>query len=44
LGSADTCSPGRRVIRWSQSEIARFDDDPFVSVSYPDLVEDGGAC
>jgi hypothetical protein len=30
------------VIRWSQPEIALYDDDPFVRMSYPDLIEEGG--
>jgi hypothetical protein len=30
------------VIRWSQPEIVLYDDDPFVRMSYPDLIEDGG--
>lgn len=35
--------PHGRVIRWTQPEIVLYDDDPFVRMSYPDLVEDGGA-
>ncbi|MDO9542753.1 MAG: sialidase family protein, partial [Kiritimatiellia bacterium] len=35
-------SPEGRVIRWSQPEIVLYDDDPFIRMSYPDLVEDGG--
>ncbi len=35
-------SPGGRVIHWSQPEILLYDDDPFIRMSYPDLVEDGG--
>jgi hypothetical protein len=35
-------SPRGKVIRWSQPEIALYDDDPAVRMSYPDLVEDGG--
>ena len=31
-----------RVIRWSQPEIALYDDDSYVRMSYPDLVEDAG--
>ena len=30
------------MIRWSQPEIALYDDDPIIRMSYPDLVEDGG--
>ncbi len=29
-------------IEWSQPEILLYDDDPYIRMSYPDLVEDGG--
>jgi hypothetical protein len=29
-------------IEWSQPEILLYDDDPFIRMSYPDLIEDGG--
>ena len=35
-------SPKGRVIRWSEPEILLYDADPFVRMSYPDLIEDGG--
>lgn len=35
-------SPAGKVILWSQPEILLYDDDPFIRMSYPDLVEDGG--
>ncbi len=35
-------SPEGKVIHWSQPEILLYDDDPFIRMSYPDLVEDGG--
>lgn len=31
-----------KMIEWSQPEILLYDDDPYVRMSYPDLVEDGG--
>jgi hypothetical protein len=34
--------PGGRVIHWTEPEILLYDDDPFIRMSYPDLVEDGG--
>ncbi|MFA6546692.1 MAG: LamG-like jellyroll fold domain-containing protein [Limisphaerales bacterium] len=34
--------PGGKVIHWSQPEILLYDDDPYIRMSYPDLVEDGG--
>lgn len=37
---ADT--PEGKVIRWSQPEIALYDDDTYIRMSYPDFVEDGG--
>lgn len=35
-------SPEGKVIQWSQPEILLYDDDPFIRMSYPDLMEDGG--
>lgn len=35
-------SPHGKIIRWTQPEIVLYDDDPYVRMSYPDLVEDGG--
>ena len=31
-----------RVIQWSQPEIVLYDDDSYIRMSYPDLVEDEG--
>ncbi|NQU41879.1 hypothetical protein HQ520_01245 [bacterium] len=42
LGGIEADSPEGRIIRWSQPEIVLYDDDTFVRMSYPDLVEDGG--
>ena len=33
---------GRRL-EWSEPEIVLYEDDPFIRMSYPDLVEEGGA-
>jgi hypothetical protein len=41
-GGVEADSPHGKVIRWSQPEIVLYDDDPFIRMSYPDLVEDGG--
>lgn len=41
-GGIEVDSPAGKVIRWSQPEIVLYDDDTFVRMSYPDLVEDGG--
>ena len=35
-------TPQGKVIHWSQPEILLYDDDPYIRMSYPDLVEDGG--
>lgn len=42
IGGVEADSPRGKIIRWSQPEIALYDDDPIVRMSYPDLVEDGG--
>ncbi len=42
IGGLEASSPKGKVIRWSQPEIALYDDDPIIRMSYPDLVEDGG--
>ncbi len=41
-GGVEADSPRGKVIRWSQPEIALYDDDTIIRMSYPDLVEDGG--
>jgi len=43
LGGVETDSPEGKLIRWSQPEILLYDDDPFIRISYPDLVEDCGS-
>ncbi|MFN7937520.1 MAG: exo-alpha-sialidase [Bryobacteraceae bacterium] len=42
VGGVETDSPKGKIIRWSQPEIALYDDDPIIRMSYPDLVEEGG--
>ena len=34
--------PEGRVIQWSEPEIVLYDDDPYIRMSYPDLVEEEG--
>ena len=34
--------PEGKRIEWSQPEIALYDDDPYIRMSYPDLVEENG--
>ena len=41
-GGVEVDTAEGRVIQWSQPEIALYDDDSFVRMSYPDLVEDAG--
>ena len=42
-GGVEADSPQGRVIQWSQPEVVLYDDDTYVRMSYPDLVEEGGA-
>ena len=35
-------TPAGLEIAWSEPEIALYDDDPYVRISYPDLVEEDG--
>jgi hypothetical protein len=41
-GGREVNGPRGKVIEWSEPEIALYDDDPMVRMSYPDLVEEGG--
>jgi len=41
-GGIEADSPSGKIIRWTQPEILIYDDDPFVRMSYPDLVEESG--
>ena len=41
-GGEEADGPEGREIRWSQPEIVLYDDDPYVRMSYPDLVEQDG--
>ena len=41
-GGVEADSPDGKIIRWSQPEIVLYDDDPYIRMSYPDLVEEGG--
>jgi len=41
-GGIEADSPSGKIIRWTQPEILLYDDDPFVRMSYPDLVEENG--
>ncbi len=41
-GGIEADGPTGRIIRWSQPEVVLYDDDTFVRMSYPDLIEDDG--
>jgi hypothetical protein len=41
-GGIEADSPSGKIIRWTQPEILIYDADPFVRMSYPDLVERSG--
>jgi hypothetical protein len=41
-GGIEVNSPDGKVIAWSEPEIVLYDDDPYVRMSYPDLIEDNG--
>jgi hypothetical protein len=42
MAGAERDTPQGKIIEWSQPEILLYDDDPFIRMSYPDLVEEGG--
>ena len=41
-GGVEAESDEGLVIRWSQPEIALYDDDSYIRMSYPDLIEEDG--
>lgn len=41
-GGEEIDTPRGREIAWSQPEIFLYDDDTYIRMSYPDLIEDGG--
>ncbi|MEZ4861636.1 MAG: LamG-like jellyroll fold domain-containing protein [Caldilineaceae bacterium] len=41
-GGVEIDSAEGKVIQWSQPEILLYDDDPWIRMSYPDLVEENG--
>ena len=43
-GGVESDTPEGKIIQWSQPEIVLYDDDPYVRMSYPDLVQEGGRC
>jgi len=43
MAGREVDTPKGRMVEWSQPEILLYDDDPYIRMSYPDLVEEGGA-
>jgi hypothetical protein len=41
-GGVEADAPDGKIILWSQPEIVLYDDDPYLRMSYPDLVEEDG--
>lgn len=42
MAGREVDTPRGKMIEWSQPEILLYDDDPYIRMSYPDLVEEGG--
>ncbi|MBM3148218.1 MAG: hypothetical protein FJ000_10055, partial [Actinobacteria bacterium] len=42
MAGREVDTPEGKRIEWSQPEILLYDDDPYIRMSYPDLIEDGG--
>ncbi len=41
-GGIEEDSPNGKIIKWTQPEILLYDDDPYIRMSYPDLVQEDG--
>lgn len=41
-GGVEVDGPDGKRLRWSQPEVVLYDDDPYIRMSYPDLVEEDG--
>ena len=41
-GGVESDSPKGKILKWSQPEIVLYTENPFVRISYPDLVEEDG--
>jgi hypothetical protein len=42
MAGREVDTPAGKCIEWSQPEIALYDDDPYIRISYPDLIEEDG--
>lgn len=43
LAGKESDGKNGKIIIWSQPEVMLYSDDPYTRISYPDLVQDGGA-
>lgn len=41
-GGVEVDGPDGKIIHWTEPEIVLYDDDPYIRMSYPDLVEEDG--
>jgi hypothetical protein len=42
LAGKETEGPNGKIIKWSQPEVLLYHNDPYMRMSYPDLIQDGG--
>ena len=42
MAGREVDAPQGKLIEWTQPEILLYDDDTYIRMSYPDLIEDGG--
>ena len=42
MAGQEISTPEGKMIEWSQPEVLLYEDDPYIRMSYPDLVEDDG--
>lgn len=42
MAGREVDTPQGKQIEWSQPEVLLYDDDPYIRISYPDMLEDGG--
>ncbi len=42
LAGKEADGPDGKIIKWSQPEVLLYHNDPYMRISYPDLIQDGG--
>lgn len=42
LAGKETDGPDGKILKWSQPEVLLYHNDPFMRISYPDLIQDEG--